>query len=152
MQSRDLAQLLLLVKTQVTQVASELRIARQQLQRAVHLRQQLNDFGSEYLVSALDGNRSGRLVSFARDAQAFGQRLQGTASQQTEAIESHQERVRVLQQRLQDLQQRSEGLDKQHAKVLRAEQRIVERRLDAELEDVINARLPPQLAQKLRHR
>jgi hypothetical protein len=152
MQSRDLAQLLLLVKTQATQVASELRIARQQLQRAVHLRQQLNDFGSEYLVSALDGNRSGRLVSFARDAQAFGQRLQGTASQQTEAIESHQERVRVLQQRLQDLQQRSEGLDKQHAKVLRAEQRIVERRLDAELEDVINARLPPQLAQKLRHR
>jgi flagellar biosynthesis chaperone FliJ len=152
MQSRDLAQLLLLVKTQVTQVASELRIARQQLQRAVHLRQQLNDFGGEYLVSALDGNRSGRLVSFTRDAQAFGQRLQGTASQQTEAIESHQERVRVLQQRLQDLQQRSEGLDKQHAKVLRAEQRIVERRLDAELEDVINARLPPQLAQKLRHR
>ncbi len=152
MQSRDLAQLLLLVKTQVTQVAGELRIARQQLQRAVHLRQQLNDFGSEYLVSALDGNRSGRLVSFARDAQAFGQRLQGTASQQTEAIGSHQERVRVLQQRLQDLQQRSEGLDKQHAKVLRAEQRIVQRRLDAELEDVINARLPPPLAQKLRHR
>lgn len=151
MQSRDLGQLLLLVNTQVKQVAGELRIARQQLQRAIHLRQQLNDFSIEYLASALDGHRNGRLVSFARDAQAFGQRLQGTACQQTEAISSHQERVQILQQRLQDLQMRSEGLDKQHAKVLRAEQRIAQRRLDAELEDVINARLQPRLAQKLRY-
>jgi len=150
MQSRDLGQLLLLVNTQLKQVSGELRLARQQMQRAMHLRQQLNDFSSEYLASAMDGQRSGRLVSFARDAQAFGQRLQGTAGQQTEAISRHQERVQILQQRLQDLQQRCEGLDKQHAKVLRAEQRIAQRRLDAELEDVISARLQPRLAQKMR--
>jgi len=120
-----------------------LRATQGKLRRAAALQQQLEDFGQEYRQAALDAQRSGGRVGFAMDAQAFGQRLHGTAGEQRPVIADHTATRDQQQQQAIALQHRREGLEKLLQAALRLEQRQVDRHLQKELDDVINARCLP---------
>ena len=135
-----LQQMLALARSQEDRAAVRLRASQAQLQRATALQQQLEDFGSDYRLAALDAQRSGGRIGFAMDALAFGQRLHGTAGDQAQAIVGHTAGRDAAQRTLAQLQHRRQGLEKLLKKAQREEQATLDRRAQATLDDVIGAR------------
>ena len=140
MDAKILQQLVALARGQEDRGAGALRAAQAQVTRATALQQQLEDFGSDYRLAALDAQRSGGQIGFAIDALAFGQRLHGTAAEQAAAIAGHAERRDAAARALGQLQHRRQGLEKLLKKALREQQRAQDKRQQAELDDVISAR------------
>lgn len=141
MKSDALKALVALAKTQEDRVAAQLRDAQSKQQRAVQLREQLDNFGLEYRHAALDAVRSGGQVGFVTDALAFGQRLHRTAAEQVDAIAGYQARREEAQRALVLAQHRVQAIQKVLDKALRQERAAVDRRQLIESEDMINARL-----------
>ncbi len=140
MQASTLRQMVALARSREDHAAAELRAAQARLQRSLEMHEQLDSFGTEYRLAALDPQRSASRVGYTVDALAFGQRLHATAAQQKAGI-THQEVLCEASQRaLVQVRHRAQILQKMLDKELRKQRLAVERREEREVEEVINTR------------